>query len=327
MNNQTITVAIVGARGHVGYELIALIDQHPVAELTAVYSRAYQGQLVKDKVAGFSDQSLAYGVDYVADFRQQTPDVIFLALPNGVAKANGVLWQSLSEKCCIIDLSADFRFAQQWQYGQPETRQQQVIGQSLIANPGCYATAMQLGVFPILDYVVGDIYAFGVSGYSGAGSKPCDKNDPKKLTENLMAYQLMDHIHEREVSHVLGCQVRFVPHVASFFRGIHMTLTCTLRQSLSIAQVRQQFKRCYHDHQLIQVFDQIPEVKAVRNKHEVHIGGFAVKGRQVVLCVVIDNLLKGAATQAIQNMNLALSQRCSLSINTGVVSPINEVKI
>ncbi len=325
MNMNAIKVAIVGARGHVGFELIKLIDQHPHAELLAAYSRAYSGQLVCDKIAGFSNQSLQYKSDYLQDLQENDFDVIFLALPNNIAAAHKEVWKALGKTTAIIDLSADFRFDSQWCYGQPETRAKEIEEHTLIANPGCYATALQLGVLPMLDCIDGPVHAFGVSGYSGAGSTPCDRNDVNKLKDNLMAYKMVDHIHEHEVSHVLGSEVRLVPHVAAFFRGIQMTINVSLKQPLSEDQVMDKFIQHYGQHDLIDVIKDIPEIRHVRDTHGVIIGGFTVKEKRLVLCVVIDNLLKGAATQAIQNMNLTLKNKFPLSINTGIESTMNEV--
>lgn len=314
----TIKAAIVGARGHVGFELIKMIDQHPHAELVAAYSRAYHGQFVCEKVTGFSNESLQYKSDYLQDMQEQDFDVVFLALPNSIAAAHKEMWEELGQTTSIIDLSADFRFDDQWCYGQPETREKDIEKHSLIANPGCYATALQLGVFPMLDCLDGPVHAFGVSGFSGAGSTPCDRNNAEKLKDNLMAYHMIDHIHEHEVSHVLKTDVRFVPHVAAFFRGIQMTINVPLQENLSENEVMEKFNHHYQQHDLIEVIKDVPEIRHVRDTHGVIIGGFTVKDKRLVLCVVIDNLLKGAATQAIQNMNLTLKERFPLSMNTGI---------
>ena len=313
-----IKVAVVGARGYVGFELIQLLDQHPLTKLVAAYSREYEGKPVSEVVSSFSDKQLCYCADSLESLDDREFDVIFLALPNDIAAKHARLWQKISKHACIIDLSSDFRFDDSWIYAQPETCADKIIGQSLIANPGCYATASQLGLLPIID-MLGDVpNIFGVSGYSGAGSKPSDKNDPEKLSDNLMAYKLVDHIHEREVSKVLGHEVYFMPHVASFFRGIHLTISVKLNVSIEVDEIKNTYSNYYKKHQLINVTADIPEVKDVQNTHQVNIGGFTMKNGHLVLCVTIDNLLKGAATQAIQNMNLALSEKYNLKINTGL---------
>ena len=313
-----IKVALVGARGYVGIELIQLIDNHPKTQLVAAYSREYVGQKVSEVVKGYSDDSLCYCADELEDLVDLDADVIFLALPNDIAAKYKKQWQQMSHDTCIIDLSSDFRFDDDWTYGQPETCAEEVIGQNLISNPGCYATAAQLGLLPILDNIKGLPHIFGVSGYSGAGSKPSDKNNPDKLKDNLMAYKLVDHIHENEVSRVLGKEVCFMPHVAEFFRGIHLTISLNICTPMTIEEINAKYKKAYKNFDLINVIDEIPEVQNVQNTHKVIIGGFTIKNKHLVLCVVIDNLLKGAATQAIQNMNLSLSEKFDLTINTGI---------
>lgn len=309
-----IKVALVGARGYVGFELIQLIDEHPKAQLVAAYSREYTGQKVSDIVDGFSDDALCYIAEPLESLEKLDADVLFLALPNDIAGKHKQLWHNLSKKTCVIDLSSDFRFDDDWTYGQPETCQDKITGQKLIANPGCYATASQLGLLPMVDDLETVPSIFGVSGYSGAGSKPSENNDPKRLKDNLKAYKLVNHIHENEVSRVLGTKVSFMPHVAAFFRGIHVTISVQLKEAIESSEIKRLYQQFYQDCALIHVNNAIPEVQAVQNTHNVNIGGFSVKDKHLVLCVCIDNLLKGAATQAIQNMNLALS----LDMNLGI---------
>lgn len=123
----------------------------------------------------------------------------------------------------IVDLSADYRFDDKWTYGLPELVDRAKIAQSRrISNPGCYATAAQIGIAPLLGYCNGMPTVFGVSGYSGAGTKPSPKNDVAFLTDNIIPYSLTDHIHEREISRQLGIDVAFIPHVAVWFQGIHV---------------------------------------------------------------------------------------------------------
>lgn len=311
---KNIDVALVGARGYVGFELLKLLDSHPFTNVVAAFSREFKGKAVRDVVAGYSDAALHYQADELECLAAMKLDVIFLALPNEVAKKYNELWLEISNSVCIIDLSSDFRFDEKWTYGQPETCADSLLGKKLIANPGCYATGSQLGLLPIIDNCVGAPTIFGVSGYSGAGSKPSENNNPVRLANNLKAYKLIDHIHEQEVSYVLGKAVHFMPHVAEFFRGIHLTLSVQLDKNYSVQEIEWLYKHCYQACELIKVSHKIPEVQQVQNTHHVFIGGFTIKDNHLVLCVVIDNLLKGAATQAIQNMNLAFELEMNLGI-------------
>jgi N-acetyl-gamma-glutamyl-phosphate reductase common form len=235
-------------------------------------------------------------------------DACILALPNG--KAAGYV-NALDDKkpdTVVVDLSADHRFDPAWAYGQPERFGSQLVGATRIANPGCYATGAQLALAPLLDLLVGEPVAFGVSGYSGAGMTPSRKNDPAVLEDNLLPYTLVDHLHEKEVSHHLGRPIRFLPHVAPFFRGISLTVAAELSRVQSEVELLARFREFYAGFPLVEVRAGIPEVKQVRGSHRLALGGFAVSEtnpRRVSLVAVLDNLLKGAATQAVQNLNIA----------------------
>ena len=300
------SVGIVGARGHTGAELIRLIARHPSLELSFVSSRELAGQLVGEHIEGFSGalryENLGHGE--VAD---KGADAVILALPNG---KSGEIVAAIDEKApdtVLVDLSADYRFNDDWYYGLPELTREAYAGQKRISNPGCYATAMQLAISPLLDHLAGPPQCFGVSGYSGAGSTPSDKNDVDKLRDNLMPYALVDHMHEREVSRHLGVPVEFMPHVAPHFRGITMTVNLWLDQVMKVDAIRELYRERYSGEPLIRVLDEAPWVSKIAGKHGAEIGGFTVApgGKRVVVVATLDNLLKGAATQAMQNLNLA----------------------
>jgi N-acetyl-gamma-glutamylphosphate reductase len=151
---------------------------------------------------------------------------------------------------------------------------------------------------------------FGVSGYSGAGKTPSRRNNPAVLRDNLLPYSLAGHIHEREITRHLDYEVRLLPHVASFFRGISLTIAAELNCPMDAARLLELYREFYAAHSLISVCENIPEIADVRGKHGVIIGGFTVSGsgaQHVSWVCVLDNLLKGAATQVVQNMNLAFA--------------------
>jgi N-acetyl-gamma-glutamyl-phosphate reductase len=189
----------------------------------------------------------------------------------------------------------------------PELTRDRYAGQRRISNPGCYATAMQLAVAPMRNRLAGPVQCFGVSGYSGAGTTPSDKNDPDKLRDNLMPYALTGHIHEREVTRHLGHAVEFMPHVAPHFRGLTITANLHLSTAMTREQVVSIYRDAYRDEPLVRVLDDAPWVSRIAGRHHVEIGGFALSddGRRLVVVSTEDNLLKGAATQALQNLNLA----------------------
>lgn len=160
----------------------------------------------------------------------------------------------------------------------------------------------------LLELLDGPPLAFGVSGYSGAGTTPSPENDPEVLRDNLLPYGLVSHVHEREVTRHLGHPVRFLPHVASWFRGIHLTVHAPVRSPLSAEEARERFAARYAGEALVEVREEAPLVREVAGRHCVALGGFAAdkEGQRVVVVASLNNLLKGAATQAVQNLNLAL---------------------
>lgn len=136
-----------------------------------------------------------------------------------------------------------------------------------ISNPGCYATAAQIAIAPLVPYLGGEPTVFGVSGYSGAGTKPSPKNDVKELTGNLMPYSLTDHIHEREISRRLGVSVSFIPHVAVWFQGIHHTINIPLNKEMTSREIRNLYQDRYAGEALIKVVGEAPLVKNISGKH------------------------------------------------------------
>jgi N-acetyl-gamma-glutamyl-phosphate reductase len=301
------SVGIVGARGYVGAELIRLLARHPRLELAFVASRELAGRRVAEHVAEFPG-ALAYEALDAEAVAARAVDALVLALPNGLAApvADAVMRQN--PQCIIVDLSADFRFDERWYYGLPELTRARYAGQRRISNPGCYATAMQLALAPLRDALAAPPVCFGVSGHSGAGTTPSDRNDPVKLRDNLLPYALVGHLHEREVTHRLGRPVEFLPHVAPHFRGLSVTVNLRLTEPTDAAALGERYRAFYAGEPLVRVRDEAPWLSRVAGRHHAEIGGFAVAadGRRAVVVAVLDNLLKGAATQALQNLNRAL---------------------
>ena len=364
-NTRPARVALIGARGYTGQALINLLNAHEHMDLCHVSSRELAGQ----KLKGYEKRDITYENLTADDVRKMEEkgqiDCWVMALPNGIwhlfATVRPFL-TSLDAGVCkpyvdaidsvgrkesvIVDLSADYRFTDNWTYGLPELVDRAIIAKATrISNPGCYATAAQLGIAPLLPHISSPPTVFGVSGYSGAGTKPSPKNNVENLTNNLIPYSLTDHIHEREISSQLGTEVAFIPHVAAWFQGIHHTISIPLKQKLTSREIRNLYQERYAGEPLVRIVGEPPSVKAISGTHGVEVGGFGVhsSGARVVSCsliditffvkypahvatahralavdralsltykqvvnVTIDNLLKGAATQAQQNMNLAL---------------------
>jgi N-acetyl-gamma-glutamyl-phosphate reductase len=300
-------IGIVGARGHTGVELIRLIAGHPDFELDFVVSRELAGQAVSAQVPAYRGAAHYENLDAAA-IAARGADAVVLALPNDKSGDFVRAIDAAAPATVLVDLSADHRFDDVWFYGLPELYRGGYDGQRRIANPGCYATAMQLAIAPIKALLDGPVQCFGVSGYSGAGTTPSDRNDPDKLRDNLMPYALTGHVHEREVTRHLGHPVEFMPHVAPHFRGITMTVNLRLREPLVRAALIARYRDAYAHEPLVRVMDGAPWVSGIAHAHHVELGGFelADDGRRAVVVATLDNLLKGAATQALQNLNLAL---------------------
>ncbi len=306
MNAEIFRVGIVGARGHVGAELIRLLAAHPRFELAYVGSRELDGQRLADHIPAYSGE-LRYSSPANEALPSLGADAVVLALPNGKAAACVAAFDAAHMDPVIVDLSADYRFDDGWYYGLPELTRACYLGERRISNPGCYATAMQLAIAPMLDLLDGPAQCFGVSGYSGAGTSPSDKNDPVKLRDNLMPYALTGHVHEREVTRQLAHPVEFMPHVAAYFRGITMTVNLHLSEAATRETVLARYRDAYVREPLVRVLDDAPWVSRIAGRHHVEIGGFTLSddGRRLVVVATEDNLLKGAATQALQNLNIA----------------------
>jgi N-acetyl-gamma-glutamyl-phosphate reductase common form len=270
-----------------------------------------------------------------------------MALPNGICPpyvdALRAQAAATGHTPVLIDLGADYRFDDAWTYGFAERYRSELRGAKLIANPGCYATGMQTAILPYaLSHQLDTSYpatVFGVSGYSGAGTNPSDKNDPVKLHDNLMAYSLTGHMHEREVTRQSGSQIHFTPHVAPYFQGIHLTTTMRLAEGTGDHAVftgdkdakasRERAiaiaKAAFDNEPLIKIDTEgIPEVRDNMHRHHVAVGGFHVdlKTNRLVMVSTIDNLLKGAATQCLQNINIALGLDELAGIDTSETSAL-----
>ncbi|MBW8369283.1 MAG: N-acetyl-gamma-glutamyl-phosphate reductase [Arenimonas sp.] len=312
-----IRLGLIGARGYVGSELIKLVAAHPRFQLAFVSSRERDGQRLADHEPSVADE-LRYVNLNAEQAAGQGADALVLALPNGMAAAFVAQVDARSPGTVVVDLSADYRFDDGWHYGLPELTRADAPGAIRISNPGCYATAMQLAIAPMRGTLHGPVQCFGVSGYSGAGTSASDKNDPDKLRDNLMPYALTGHVHESEVTRRLAHPVEFMPHVAPHFRGITVTANLHLAQAFNIEEIRERYRRHYAAEPLVRVSDAAPWVSLAANRHDAEVGGFTLSadGHRLVVVCTLDNLLKGAATQALQNLNLAFGLPETLGIPT-----------
>jgi N-acetyl-gamma-glutamyl-phosphate reductase len=313
------SLGIVGARGYVGKELLNLLANHPYLKVDWISSRKLQGQsslTLSDDLKDFKIETLT-----PEQVGQRETDIVVLALPNGLAAPYVEALATNPNTQIIIDLSADYRFHPDWIYSLPELdticlKLNKPPTQTKISNPGCYATAMQLALAPVNDWISGRAHCFGVSGYSGAGTKPCANNNPDNLKDNIIGYSLVEHQHEREVTTRFNKPVSFTPHVAAFFRGINMTVQVEFKGTHTAQCLFERFEEFYADEPLIICQQNVPTIAQVVNTPNCLIGGFSVSadGKRATFISCIDNLLKGAATQALQNLNLVLGHNTELAL-------------
>lgn len=324
-----IKVGIVGGTGYTGVELLRLLAVHPNIELVAITSRGEAGMPVADMFPNLRGYVTLPFVDPTrADLGQC--DVVFFATPNGIAMQQ--TRDLLAKGVRVIDLAADFRIKdiptwEKWYgmthacpeliaeavYGLPEMNRAQIRNAQLIANPGCYPTAVQLGFLPLLKAGVVDVtslIADAKSGVSGAGRKAEVHTLFAEAGDNFKAYGVAGHRHLPEISQGLGQMsgktvgLTFVPHLTPLIRGIHATLYAKLTQPCDLQQL---FETSYEHERFVDVLPagSHPETRSVRASNQCRIAVHQPQGGDtVVVLSVIDNLVKGAAGQAVQNMNI-----------------------
>lgn len=308
-----IKAGIIGAAGYTGYELIKILSKHKKVDLIYLNSRTYKGKTVKSVYKDFFDKNLKFS-DASFDELNKV-DVVFTALGSG---------ESLNVvpklKTKVIDLSADFRFSKVFVYekvyaykhkdrisavyGLPELFRNKIKNANVVANPGCYATASILAALPI--YKICDRIIFDCkSGYSGAGAKPTYANDPKNYKDNVIPYNITKHRHKYEIEQFIKSKVSFTPHVIPAFRGLMCTMHAILGKKRNNGEIKKMYEKFYKNEPFVTVTEKIPELHDVQNTNYCHIGGFEIdESNQLVAVSAIDNLLKGASGQAVQNMNI-----------------------
>lgn len=291
-------VGVVGARGHVGGELVPLLRGHPRLEVAWITSSRAAG----DAVEGMP--GLAYRAADPALLQREPVDAVVLALPNGESEP----WVASAGNTVVVDLSADHRFDAGWVYAQPDRFGARIAGAKRLSCPGCYATAAQIAVAPFVDVAADPVTVFGVSGYSGAGKGKSEKNDPLVLEGNVLPYALVGHVHEKELRHHLGRRVHFMPHVAPFFRGLVVTVSLELTRGVPASDAHGRLAHAYRGHPFVDVTRDAPRPRDSVGKHGVRVGGVATgdDGTHLVVVAALDNLLGGAASQALRGLNLAL---------------------
>lgn len=343
-----IKVGIVGGTGYTGVELLRLLAQHPEAEVAVITSRSEAGIRVADmypNLRGHYDQ-LAFSIPDVASLG--ACDVVFFATPHGVAHA--LAGELLDAGTRVIDLSADFRLVDavewaQWYgqphgapellgeavYGLPEVNREAIRGARLIAVPGCYPTATQLGLIPLLEAGLADtrqLIANCASGVSGAGRGAKVGSLLCESSESMMAYAVKGHRHLPEISQGLRraagepVGLTFVPHLAPMIRGIHATLYAQV--SDRSVDLQALFEQRYAGEPFVDVMPagSHPETRSVRGANVCRIAVHRPQGGDLVVVLsVIDNLVKGASGQALQNMNIMLGLNENMGLAHAAMLP------
>jgi len=327
-----VQVGIVGGTGYTGVELLRLLANHPQAEVIAITSRSESGVKVADMYPNLRGYyNLAFSEPDVSVL--VSCDVVFFATPHGVAMSMAPELTAAGVK--VIDLAADFRIndldiwakwygfehscpemMQQVAYGMPELYREQVKQANIIANPGCYPTSILLGLMPLLkaDLIeLKGIVADGKSGVSGAGKGANVAMLGAEMSESFKAYGVGGHRHQPEmadkINEMTGKEVdlTFVPHLVPMIRGMESTIYATLKEDVSQEQLQALFEKTYQDEYFVDVMPagSLPETRMVKGSNMCRMSVFRPQGgSKVVVTSVIDNLVKGAAGQAVQNMNI-----------------------
>lgn len=330
-----IKAAIVGGTGYTGVELLRLLVKHPQVEVAVITSRAEAGVKVADMFPNLRGHiDLAFTEPDVAVLGEC--DVVFFATPHGVAQ--NMMPALMATKARIVDLSADFRIRdvplwEKWYgqthgapelvpqavYGLPEVNRAAIRTAKLVACPGCYPTATQLGFIPLLENNLVDparLIANAASGASGAGRQAKIDNLLMEISDSFKAYGVKGHRHLPEIEQglrdiqpagVAPIGLTFVPHLLPIIRGIHATLYATLLDGNQVPDLQSLYEQRYANEPFVDVLPagEMPQTRSVKGSNVCRISVFRPQSRDtVVVLSVIDNLTKGASGQAIQNMNI-----------------------
>lgn len=344
-----IKVGVVGGTGYTGVELLRLLSRHPGVTLTAITSRGEAGMPVAEM---FPSLRRRVDLKFVTpqDAQLEKCDVVFFATPNGIAMKQAA--ELVAAGVRVIDLAADFRIRDvaEWQkwygmehaapelmaeavYGLPEVNREQIRKARVLANPGCYPTAVQLGFLPLVEAGLVDtdhLIADAKSGVSGAGRKAEVHTLLPEAADSFKAYGVPGHRHLPEIRQGLslaaGSQVglTFVPHLTPMIRGIHATLYGRIKHGVDLPDLQALFEKRYANETFVDVMPagSHPETRSVRASNLCRIAVHRPQGGDtIVVLSVIDNLVKGAAGQAVQNLNIMFGFDEEAGLDIVPVSP------
>jgi N-acetyl-gamma-glutamyl-phosphate reductase len=304
-----INVGIIGGAGYTGGETLRLLLNHPFVEISFVHSRSNAGNFlyqVHPDLLGETEIKFTDSLSHPAD-------VVFLCLGHGESK-KFLIENKISDSTKVIDLSHDFRLGDSvpgrtFVYGLPELNREKIKQASNIANPGCFATTIELGLLPLAkEGLLTEVYTTGITGSTGAGQKLQDTTHFTWRANNISAYKTLAHQHLKEINQSLkqlqssySGALNFVPWRGDFTRGIFVS--SIIATSKSLDELKSLFKEYYNGHPFTHVIDETLDLKQVVNTNKCLIN-LEKEGDKLVVHSAIDNLLKGASGQAVQNMNL-----------------------
>ena len=317
----SVRIGILGAAGYTGGELLRLLLNHPQAEVVFANSESNAGNLVSDVHGGLEGET---DLRFTSDMPFDKVDVVFFCFGHG--KSEAFLGEhAIPSDVTIIDLAQEFRISaptHDYVYGLPETHRDTIRGCRHLANPGCFATCIQLAMLPALKagIISGDIHVNGITGSTGAGQKPSATTHFSWRNDNCSIYKAFTHQHLLEINQTVqelhpgyDGRVLFIPQRGCFSRGIFVTAYA--KCDTPIEEARALYREYYGGAAFTHVVDKCPDMKQVvnTNKALVHVDRFE---DQLLMVSCIDNLLKGAVGQAVQNMNLmfGLDEKAGLGL-------------
>ena len=307
-----IKVGIVGASGYTGGELLRLLVHHKGVEIVFAYSTTNNGKLVSDVYSELIDE---INIEFTNTIKES--DVIFLCQGHGKSY-DFLLTSSINQKTKIIDLSQDFRLeksitigknTRKFTYGLPELQKNLIKSSKNIANPGCFATALQLALLPSINsnIINGDIHSNAITGSTGAGIIPSNTTHFSWRNNNVSSYKEFNHQHLDEIKYTFNKKsikkynLNFIPLRGSFTRGIFSTNYFNCESKIN--DVKEIYKQFYYNHPFIIISENEINLKQVINTNKCILHLTLINGK-LIITSIIDNLLKGASGQAVQNMNL-----------------------
>lgn len=343
--------AIIGATGYVGAELFRILSNHPQVQITHATSVSYLGKDFSDVYENFKNVTDVKCSDDNLEKIAEEVDVIFLALPHGIASKK--ITENILEKCKVIDLGADFRLhnknvyekwydtshgneklLQEAVYGLCETNREKIRNARLVANPGCYTTCSILSLTPLLKENLIDensIIIDAKSGVTGAGRSLNIGTAYCECNESIKAYKIASHRHTPEIEQELSIaagkkiQLSFIPHLIPMNRGILATCYAKLNQQTDYKKVKSIFETYYGDEYFIRLTKEgkFPETRWCKGSNFVDIG-FVIDERTntIIVTGAIDNLIKGASGQAVQNMNILFGFDEKTAISSAGIFPV-----